>query len=173
MSEKRKVGRPPTFRKKDIPELKEKVDLWLKAHKARVPLYADKDQTIMLDEAGNPAYRTVWISKPTEYALCHEVFGCTSETWRVYCDPEKHPEFKEFVAYVKDQMKDFLFMDGMAARSSSMHQFILQNNYGMRSKSELEIGRETRDAAKEAITGLANRVAFLQAVASEDGEEEE
>ena len=161
------AGRKRIYTEKDANLIRRKAEEWFAAHQVVEPLWEDKEHTIpLLTKSGEQATQIIWTKKPTEYALCNEAFGITTMTWANYVD--QYESFKPVQKWIQETIKDFLFDDGMSARNSSMHQFILQNCYGMRSKTELELGKETRDAAKEAVTGLANRVAFLQEVARED-----
>lgn len=117
-------------------EMTEKRDTGMRDDKGHV-IYED---VVVLNKLGKPLKVTDYIVPPTVGDLC-DALGITRETWREYCDREKHPEFSDTTTRARGRMmswneRELLTREGKDCKGII---FNLENNYGYREQQSIDV----------------------------------
>lgn len=176
MTKKRGVGQP----RKHSPEtLKAGIDKYFRSisYMRRVK---DPDTGEFLTDDNGEYIKTLYYFKaPARAALCVDL-GIDKVTLSHYGDPERNPDLAPIVAEAMAKLESYLETE-LNGRETQINgvKFNLENNYGWRQKSEIELGEETRKAAapalslSEKIAAIATAQAIITAQGNGDGASDE
>ncbi len=135
-----------------------------------------QDVKDLLNMAGEPVKLLRYVQPPTVTGLCLHL-GIDRSTWQNYGDESRDPETAAVVRYVRQRIEAWLEQE-LLSRDKSVQGIIfnLQNNYGWRARSELELGRETRASMQlsdmslqDKLSAIAEAARHIDAGGAEDG----
>jgi len=118
----------------------------------------------ILNDEGAPIYVRVYAVPPTISGLCL-FLGIDRSTWQNYGDTESEPKKAAVVRSARARIEAYL-EEQLLTREKSVQGIIfnLQNNYGWKNKTEVEIGAETRKSAIEHMS-LSEKMAQIREAA--------
>lgn len=118
----------------------------------------------ILNDAGAPIMVRVYAVPPTISGLCL-FLDIDRSTWQNYGDAESEPKKATVVRSARARIEAYL-EEQLLTREKSVQGIIfnLQNNYGWKNKTEVEIGEETRRSAIEHMS-LSEKMAQIREVA--------
>lgn len=166
-STKNPVGRPKEY--KTAAALRRAVDKYFRSISATVEL-KDGNGDPVLNMDGKPVVKTVYFVTPTEPALCIYL-GITTRTWRNYANHQLRPEFEEITEETKTRFMAYLVEQSLIREKGVQGViFNLSANYGLKQKTEIELGEETRKAVAEEPVSLREKFLAIQAAKEALGE---
>lgn len=139
------MGRPKKYTDKTFEEA---VEQYFKSISGMRQARNGLGQPILNDE-GEPIMVRVYAVPPTISGLCL-FLGIDRSTWQNYGDTENEPKKAKAVMAARAKIEAYL-EEQLLTREKSVQGIIfnLQNNYGWKNKTEVEIGAETRKSAIE------------------------
>ena len=159
------MGRQKKYTKKT---LEEAIDLYFRSisglRQARNGIGAP-----ILDDDGEPIMVRVYAVPPTISGLCLYL-GIDRSTWQNYLNREANPDMAGVAEYARARIEAYL-EEQLLVREKSVQGIIfnLQNNYGWKNKTEVELGAETRKSA--ASLSLSEKMAAVKELAENYVEE--
>lgn len=174
------MARPKKYTKK---ALREAVERYFDSISRIVPL-TEKRPTDRRDSSGHVIYEVVpvlnklnqqatveeFVVPPTVGGLC-EYLGIHRSTWAEWCDPDKYPEFSDTITRARGRMRAWCESQLLVRKDVKGIIFNLQNNYDYRERTEIELGPVAAKAASANAMTMAERMAVLQEIAGDFGEE--
>lgn len=123
------------------------------------------------NDAGEPVTVRRFVVPPTVGGLC-EALGVHRSTWADYCDPEKHPEFREVTAQAREIIQHYLESELLGRDGKNLKGviFSLQNNFGMSEKKTVELGPKAALAVAAGAAGAEERAAILALLEEANGD---
>lgn len=126
----------------------------------------------VLNQDGEQVEQLEYIIPPTVGALCREL-GISRSTWANYCDAEKHPEFAEVTADIRERFlewneRELLTRPGKDVKGIL---FNLQNNYDYTDKREVELGERAQRAVAAQMT-MQEKLALLRELTEGNDDED-
>ncbi len=118
----------------------------------------------ILNDEGEPIRVRVYAVPPTISGLCLYL-GIDRSTWQNYANGEDEPKKAKVVHAARARIEAYL-EEQLLTREKSVQGIIfnLQNNYGWKNKTEVEIGAETRKSAIESMS-LSEKMAAIREAA--------
>lgn len=153
------MARPPKFNKKD--DLRKAVDAYFDSI-SRHRFLTEADGEEIRNDAGDAVVVIEWLVPPSETSLCMKL-GITKKTW---CNYAHNDKLKAVVEYAKARIEEYLEQQLMTRKNVRGIIFNLQNNYGWREKTEVEVGEQTRKQMTPAMT-LDEKLAAIAAAAEQ------
>lgn len=141
-----RAGRPREYRTAD--ELARAVEKYFAAITVTEDLVDTRTGKPVLNDLGKPLETTRWLKTPSEGALARAL-GISGRTWTSYRDV---PELAPVVEWAKEIIRDYLLERLVTREKGNVNGliFVLENNYGMKEKSEVEV---TGPTLEEFVTG--------------------
>lgn len=154
------MGRPKKYTDKTFEEA---VEQYFKSISGMRQARNGLGQPILNDE-GEPIMVRVYAVPPTISGLCL-FLGIDRSTWQNYGDAENEPKKAKVVMAARARIEAYL-EEQLLTREKSVQGIIfnLQNNYGWKNKTEVEIGAETRKSAIEHMS-LSEKMAQIREAA--------
>lgn len=173
------AGRPKKYKSKKA--LAEAIERYFSSISRTIPARDLTGATIRNDD-GEDITLTQFVVPPSISSMCLYL-GIDRSTWQNYCDAQLHPELQDITQTARARIEAYL-EEQLLTREKGLQGIIfnLQNNYGWKQKTEMELGEKTRQtvAAQSmsaydkiaAITAAQQTVSTIPAYEDEDGEQE-
>lgn len=172
------MGRPAKYTPKELEEAVERyfASITRVVEKKEPVPTGEKDQygheiyeyVPIINSLGQPVTVTEYVLPPTVADLCL-FLGIEYGTWENYC---KQKRYFRTTTHARERMRAWNLREMLTRPGKDVRGIIfnLQNNYGMRERTEVEIGPEAAKAeAAKAIT-LGERLEMLKQIAADFGE---
>lgn len=172
------AGRPKKYTKKGLREATERYFRSI----SRTIAARDLTGATIRNDDGEDITLTQFVVPPSISSMCLYL-GIDRSTWQNYCDAQLHPELQDITQTARARIEAYL-EEQLLTREKGLQGIIfnLQNNYGWKQKTEMELGEKTRQTVTAqsmsaydkiaAITAAQQTVSTIPAYEDEDGEQE-
>lgn len=145
-----RAGRPPAY--ETAVDLAKGVEKYFASVSVTEDLIDILTGEPVMSDLGKPLQVTRWLRPPSEGALAR-FLGISLRTWTNYRDNE---QLGPVVEWAKDIIRDYLLEKLVTREKGNVNGliFVLENNYGMKERSEVELRNQTLE---EFLTGAGEQ----------------
>lgn len=174
------AGRPKKYKSKKA--LAEAIERYFSSISRTIPAQEALTGNEIYNDDGERIMLTQYVRPPSICSMCLYL-GIDRSTWQNYCDAQLHPELQDITQTARARIEAYL-EEQLLTREKGLQGIIfnLQNNYGWKQKTEMELGEKTRQTVTAqsmsaydkiaAITAAQQTVSTIPAYEDEDGEQE-